>query len=773
MEEKELSTGFDISRLFRRILSNYFWFLFTIPVLVGGAYLYLKYSVPLFQVVSYLQIQPPNEGQSLIGGSPFSSSGQQANNLPDMNGEVFKLQSTALFEQVVDSLRLDIEVSAKGKVKNQPMQVDSLPFVITTKRTNVHQSSEVFDLRLNKSGFELVSSNKKISGIYDKPFVVNGDSVLFQLRDSAAIGQTYTFQLKSKKEKAAEILGRFTVGPVPKGGSGMLQLTLKDEITSRAKMIIEVLIDKYDGANQDFKTKSLKSEMAFLDNRLNAVARELETQENTVRDFKASNKINNVSASADQLLTSLTDIDKQKNDNKYKETLLSNIENYIRNRPDEKIQVAGVQDGELLGLVSAYNGKLTERASVLAYGAAQDLRLPPINTKIEDLKRSIENRINSLREELGTSNSYLAERERSTNSRFVTLPEKEKNYIEVNRLLNVKQTLYVFLLQRKEDKNIEFASSGFGGSRIVDWKFSNMREPRPLFIYAGALGAAILLPLLIIVIAFISNRKIDSFEDIYKSTAMPVAGEISYLPKNKENIVITEDNVSAVAEQFRTLRTNFFYLSKQLANKVVMVTSSISGEGKSFVSLNLGNSIAISGKKIVLLEFDLRNPTLSDKVNLEDKVGIHNYLSGEVSIEEIVNPVEGYPNLYFISAGTPLTPNPGEIILSNKMPTMFEYLRANFDYIILDTPPIEAVSDSLTMSKYVDSTFYIVRHKYSNKSSLTLINQLYKDKKLPNSVLVINGIKAGDGYRNAYGYGYGQKAKIKKKKGFLRIASIF
>jgi capsular exopolysaccharide synthesis family protein len=260
------------------------------------------------------------------------------------------------------------------------------------------------------------------------------------------------------------------------------------------------------------------------------------------------------------------------------------------------------------------------------------------------------------------------------------------------------------------------------------------------------------------------NNRIEAWQDIYKATSLPIAGEIAFEGKNKDGIIITSGNRTPIAEQFRTLRTNISYISQGQPHKVLLVTSSISGEGKSFISLNLANTIAITKKKVVLLEFDLRNPGLSDKLGFDETPGIANYLQEEKTIEEIVMPVPEYENLSFISCGTPLPSNPGEIILTNRMQDMFSYLRKHFDYIIVDTPPIEAVSDALTLGKFADLSFFVVRHKYSLRSSLTLVNQLGEDQKIPHPALIINGIKPGHGFQNVYGYGYGNVGKNGRKK---------
>ncbi|MDF2189648.1 polysaccharide biosynthesis tyrosine autokinase [Paraflavitalea sp. CAU 1676] len=776
MEGNENNSSFDVKRFLTKILKNYLWFIVSIVTFAGAAWAYLRYSVPLYQVATFIQVQQPNDAAAILGGSPFSSNGNaNARNYPDINGEIFKLQSAALIGEVVDSLRLDIAVTTKGKLQDMPVALDQLPFTIDVGRMDPKKQSVTYNLQLTSDSYLFKTDHQQVKGIYGEPLLLGGDTVMLRLRDLAGVKPNKTWQVRflSRTGAIALYTGRLTVGQVPKGGMGMIQLVMRDEIPQRAQKIVNVLINKYDLANYLFKNKALRSEIQWLDNRLATVNEELNTQENYVRNFKANNKINDVSSSANQLLSSLTSIDTKKSDNDYKENLLKLIENNINNNngKEERINVPGLQDGDLIALVGKYNDLVSQKATILEQAAPLDLRLPPINAKIESTKENIVNRISSIRQELATSNNFLAGQERSTTGRFVTLPEKEKDYIQVNRLLNIKQSLYVFLLQKKEDKNIEFASSAITGSRIVDWRVNGVQDPKPSMVYIGAFLAGVLIPAMIILIRFMLNKRIETPAEIYKTTTLPIAGEIAYVGKMENEMVMRPGNVSPVAEQFRTLRTNISYLNQGTPNKVLLITSGVSGEGKSFISLNLANTLAITNKKTVLIEFDLRNPSLAAHLGANTNTGIANFLTGEVELSQIIQPVEGADNLFFISAGLPLPANPGEIILKNEMQSLFEQLRQNFEFIVLDTPPIEAVSDALTLGKWADATFFVLRHKYSLRSSLVRMHRLYEDHKLPRPALIINGIKRGEGFNNVhgYGYGYGDMDKMKRKKQKVRL----
>ncbi len=781
IEELKPKSPFDIKRFFIKFSRSYILIGVLLVVFLGGAYLYHRYSPPLYRVIAYLQIHTAPTASSLIGGSPFSSnpSGSQES-FADLNGEIFKLQSANLIAEVVDSLRLNIALhKGNNSDRNQVSTID-MPVSFDLVKPASESNTGEYQLVLDSSYYTLIGENTRNSYEYGVPVDIEGYKLTLN-KDShqnAPLRGTYQMRILATPSVVAKYQGRIMVGAMSKGGPGMLQVGIEDELPERGKRIVEVLKYKYDYANYVFKNRALQSEIDFLDRRLAAVNEDLESQENYVKNFKAGNQINDVSSSANQLLGSLTQIDQQKYDNEYKENLLDLIKSNINSTdPTEKrINVNGIQDQDLSLLVGKYNDLVGQKADLLTFAAPKDLRIPQLDVKLQETKNAIRSRVASLERELAASNSFLNKQQQTTSKRFSTLPAKEKDYIQVNRLLNIKQTLYIFLLQKKEDKNIEFASSGLADSRLVDWKISNVQNPKPPVLFAGAGFAALLVSALIVLLKMLLSKKIETSDEIYRNTNLHVIGEVAHAGNSAESLLVKKDDASPITEQFRTLRTNLFYLTHELRSKVCMVTSAVSGEGKSFVALNLASALAISNKKTIILEFDLRYPGILPDEENAHKPGLTDFLAGEVDIEELVHPVVGAENLYFMSAGKMAIHNAGELILSDKMRFLFEYLKKKFEFIIVDTPPVEAVSDAISIGAWADLTLYVVRHKYSSRRSIELINKLSEDSKLPRPVLVVNGIHSDGEFQNVHGYGYGysnakgyNKRKA-RKTGHLKIA---
>jgi capsular exopolysaccharide synthesis family protein len=769
-EPEESKGGFDAKRLFAKLVKSYYWLILSAGVCLAAAFLYIRYTTPLYQVSTYIEVQSASDVKSnILGGSAFGQ-GQAAaaTAAPDLNGEIFKLESAALIEKIVDSLHLDIEVMTKGRVLDKQLHLDSLPFTIHVNRWDIDEKTPVYKLLVSENSYKLQLEKEQVKGLYNVPLVFKHDTITIAPKPYMAIQKgAYLLRFTGRDGAVAKYASRVSASAVPKGGMAMLQVTVKDEIPERAKQIVEVLLANYDEANFEFKSKALRTEIEFLENRLNTVSNELATQANKVKDFKATNKVNDVPTSANQILGNLVTLDTKKSENQLKENLLSQVETNILQSGQEQIipNVTALADPGLSVFVDGYNKLVLRKKEILDRGTPQDIRLPEINSALANAKSSILSSLNSIRQQLRTSNAFIASQEQNANGRFQGMTEKEKDLNQTNRVLGVKDQLYTFLQQKIEDKKMEYASAGIAGTRIVDWNVSRSVNPKPYMVYAIAFMLGIMIPVLVVVLQFMMNKKIETREDVQSVTALPIAGEI-ILDDSKADLVIAEETVSPIAEQFRTLRTNISYMGYGPEQKVLMVTSSVSGEGKSFVSLNLASSLAISSKKVALLEFDLRNPSLSERLGFKKSAGITNYLRGEMQIDEVIQSVPEIENLSFLSAGAPLPLNPGEIILNPRMKSLFDYLKAHYDYIVMDTPPVEAVSDALSLGKLADLTFFVLRHKFTVRPSIALINQLHEDQKLPHISLIINGIKPGYGFQHVYGYGYeyGQMGKSKKKK---------
>ncbi len=778
--DEEKKVGFDVKRYLSKLIKNFYWFLISIPLFVAAAYFYVRHTIPVYEVTTNVLIKQPTENANKLGSAFGAAGGSMAvaQESSDVNNEIFKLKSASVVGAVADSFKLDTKLYKKGNDQDQPLDVNSFPIDIRIRKSN-HAATvpPVYQLILHTDNYELKSKTINAKGAYNQPLVLNKDTILLRIKDNAvrpANGE-YVLSFISRQAAIVNYLGGLTISPVSKGGMGLLQIMVKDEIPERAKASIGVLVSTYDIQNLDYNNQALRKEMEFLRDRLTSAGAELEQQEKMVSNFKAGNQIYDVSTSANQLLGSLPTIDTKKSDNMLKQDMLSLVESNIKaadGREEIIPNTTGLQDPQMADNINKYNQLVMLKRRVLENGTAEDPRLGSINSQMLELRNNVLRNTQNIRNEIKVNENSLATQEQTINNRFTGIPTKEKKLVELNRLLNIKESIYTFLLQKKEDKEIELASTQVANSIIIDDGLDSVDQyPKAINIYGIGFGTGALLPALVMFIIVFLNKRVQTRQDIESLTTLPIAGEISDIQVNDNQLVVTTNNVSSEAEQFRTLRTNIYYLTPGLQRKTLLITSGKSGEGKSFVSANLANTMAIANKKVVLLEFDLRTIGLSEKMGVSKTIGLANYLIGEVAIEDIVQPTPNSENLFFISSGYPLAPNPGELILSDRMEDLFEFLKANFDAIVIDTPPVGPVSDALTLAKWADISFFVIRHKETLLTTLKLVNKLSDEQKLPHVKIIINGIKDNKdfNYGNNYGYGYGYEynAKQKKKKRFM------
>lgn len=765
--EEESSKGFDFKRYLAKLGKNWYWFILATGLFIGGAFAYLYYTPTTYNISAYVLVKKPSN--NMLGGSAFGSNTQEQ--WLDLNSEIFKFKSGSLIRKVVDSLKLTTQIKTDNNGRKQIVLLDSIPFQFKVIRAMPEMSSPVYKLTLLNSTYNIEAEDKNYSGIYNRPLTIGSDTILIQAKNGITIPakSKYEIELFGIGQTVSKYTSRVDVAPVPKGGEGLLQITVRDEVPEIAKKFIPVMVYNYDIANLDHNNQALRKEMDFVNERLASVSEELDAQAKLVRDFKAGNQVFDVASSANQLLGSLPQIDARKTENLLRQDLVNLVESNIRSyNGNEEIvpNSSGLNDPVLGSQISTYNQLVLQKRSILDKGTPQDPRLDPINGQLNELRTNILKNVRNIKNEIRANNNSLSSQERSITGRFSTMPNKEKEMIDLNRVLGIKQSLYTFLLQKKEDKQLQLASAEVEESRIVDAPKNVSQYPQKSLFYLIALAAGILLPALIILARVLFNNKIETRQDVEGLTKVPIAGEIGDARKKHKELVVTADNNSPEAEHFRTLRTNISYLTRGIAHKTLLVTSSKSEEGKSFISLNLANSIAIGGKKVVLLEFDLRNPGISDKMKLGNTKGLANYLDDELELSGVIQQMDSSENLHFISSGYPLPSNPGEIILSDKMQTLFANLKENYDVIIIDTPPVGPVSDALALGKWADISFFVVRHKYTLRTTLKLVNKLNEDKKLPRLTLIINGIIDNKefNYGNDFAYGYGYQADEKKKK---------
>ena len=558
-----------------------------------------------------------------------------------------------------------------------------------------------------------------------------------------------------------------TYEPISKQSS-ILALTYQDALPDRGVNILTNLLSLYGSTTVDYKSRMSENTLRFLNDRLKIISGELGGIEKNLQSFKTSNEIVDLSTQGTVLLSQLQTTDTKISDLDVQMDVLNNIEKYVerRNNTDNQIPATlGVMDPVLNDLLNQLFQAEFELQKIKQTSGIKNPKIDVLQETIDKLKPSIIISINNLKSGIKVSRMRLQSDNDKLNSVLNKMPKKERQLLDISRQQGIKNGIYTFLLQKKEEAAIS-AASIVDNYRILDKpEEGGVVKPEALRVYVLYILSAFALASLYIYIKEFSSTKLKFRSQIESRTQVPILAEIAYQPnKNKSPIVVEEGKRSLIAEEFRELRTNLNYITfnTKEASKVILITSSIPSEGKSFVAINTSISLCLSGKKVVLLEFDLRKPKISKELGINRKVGLSSFLIGKATANEIVQPHPNISNFYITPSG-PIPPNPAELISSPRLPELMDYLRQNFDYIFIDSPPTGSVTDAKILAKVADVTLYIMRQNYTHSSFLELLKNVHQRNILPNLNIVFNGIrtkkipgyKYGGGYHYGYGHGYG------------------
>jgi len=573
-----------------------------------------------------------------------------------------------------------------------------------------------------------------------------------------SIGRTISVKFNDIRKLGNSYSSVISVTPVNKTAS-VLTLSLVDPVPDKGIDIINKLIDVYNREEVEDKNLIASNTILFIDGRLKYLVRELSDVERDVERYKKKNEVTNVSSEAQDYLQNASDYTKRLADYDIQINVLESLEAYLH-RPGRQYDLVpsnlSAQDVTLTSLIGKFNELQLERKRLLTAVQPESPIVAGLNEQISALRINILENLRNIKNEFVITKGKLKESSSSYESRIQNIPSIERDLLEIQRQKSIKEGLYTYLLQKREESAISLAST-VSNSRIIDKAMAGDTpvKPQGQLIYLVAFVFGLGLPVAIIYIRDLLNDKVMCVDEVKGITGMPILGEIAHA-QNEQTLVITQKSRSPISEMFRLIRSNLEFASIDNKNRVILVTSSMSGEGKTFFCLNLGASLALTGKRTILLEFDIRKAKLLRGLGIDEtKNGIVDYLvSEELGPLDLIQSVPEVENLFVIGAG-PVPPNPGEMLLSKKISNLITTLESMFDYIIIDTSPVGLVADTFSLTKYSDMSIYMVRYNYTQKNQLGIIRDIYESKKLRNPFLVLNDAKRENTYGYGYGYGYG------------------
>lgn len=719
------------------------------------AYLILRYSTPLYVSTGALIIQDERNPRRGDEFEELFSSGSAKN----IQSEIEYIRSRPLMDRVVKELNLNFSYYAVGKIKElnvykaSPIVVEALELV---------DSSATFTLKLdfaNDNAFRVNGEGTPLL-TYGQTFK-NPYGVFRVMRHALGpVGSEYRVTWKPTSAVSGGFISHLLVAPRSQG-TGILTLSLESDNPQLAADVINQLMIEYQEATVEDKNATTRQTLEFIDGRLRVISAELDSVTSHLLAYQRANNLIDLESQSSSYFTQLQETDKELSLQQLQLEMARSIEAYLSDKRNDFTttpSTLGLTDNTLSTLISAYNvAQLSRKELVDANVPRTNPRVQQAEEQIEKLRQKILENLRVIRNNYGGSIADLRRKNLQVEGQIRSLPAKQQNLIEIKREQESKLAVYNLLQQKREESAISLAAT-ISDTKVLDQAVANYNPVKPnrrnIQMIAIVVGLAI--PALVIFVLEVTNDRVNSRADIERLTGATILGEVGH-SFGKETLVVEANNRGIVSEQFRIIRSNLQYILNNIHKPVILVTSSFSGEGKSFISTNIGAVMALANKRTIVLEFDIRKPKILSQLGMPKKPGLINFLLGKAALPDLPIPVEGHENLFVLACG-PVPPNPAELLLDAKMDDLFTYLRQQFDVVIIDTAPVGMVSDAMTLSKFANATLYIVRQGYTHKKQVGLIDEFYHQNKLPKVSLILNDVKIRTGY-GYYGYGrYGYGA---------------
>lgn len=730
------------------------WFVLSVGLALAGAYVYLLYKQPIYRIQASLLLQDEKRGNA------------QTNPLKELEvyapkkvveNELEVLKSSALMSQVVSTLHLDTRYYRETSFGKREIYTESPVWMLVEsaspalyKKPLALRFPTAQTVQINAQTYPL---NQRIGTPYGwlriltrRPLRSKTEPVLVQAMPPAAAVGMY--------------IGNLKVEPTSKT-STVIRLTLEDAVPQKGEAILNSLINAYNQAAVTDKNKVAANTIQFVEKRLRIVSGELAAVEKNVEQYKSTKGITDLSAQAQSFLQTTQQNDAQLNQVNIQLAALNDLQEFIATQSDKRGSTpatVGLNDPVLLAEINKLSQLELRRDELKQTASEENPMVQTIDSQIKATNNNIGQNISSMKAMLTSSKEeYIAKNEK-VESVIRTIPQQERALMDITRQQTIKNNLYTYLLQKREEMAVAFAAS-VADSRILDAAQSSGGPVKPVGIVIYALFGLVglLVPTAAVAARSMLNTRVTRRADVESVTQVPILGEVMN-KRHRDILVVAPQQRSVIAEQIRSIRTNIQIWNEETDQKqVLLFTSSMSGEGKSFVSLNLGASLALTGQPTVILEMDMRMPRLHQLFKIDNSVGLSSYLSGQATLADILKPVPGHPNYFIIPSG-PLPFDPSELLSGSNVKQLIELLRTQFRYILLDAPPIGIVTDAQIIAPYADATLFVIRHGVTPKHNLKLLDTLHRNQRFRNLSIILNAVGGGEAYhfndrmKNSYSY---------------------
>jgi tyrosine-protein kinase Etk/Wzc len=789
ISEENQEEDFDLRDTLDRYISQWQWFVLAACLALSLAFIYLRYSTPLYQASSTILVKDEKKGGMLSELSAFADMGIGGGMKSNLDNEIEILKSRTLVERTVQELGLNIVIVQKGNVvsrelyKSAPIEVNFIntkPAFFTKTMLLEFEAlgAATFTLKAEvATGEKMPLLNPKKEFRYGEVIATReGDLIVTKSSNTSNTNNTFNTEDKALRIRVnplenvvASYMGRLKVNPVSKTSS-VVEISITDAVTKRAEVFLDNLIRIYNADAAADKSYISENTSKFVAERLLLITQELDGVEKDVESFKTSNKLTDIETEAKLFIEGSSEYNKKRVEMEIQLNMVSSMLDFMKKSTNADLMPTNIISGsDASGLMDSYNQLVLERNRILKSATPENPAVIKLEEQIASLKSNIAESLRRLQANLNIQKRDLRSQEGLLDSKIGEIPGQERQFRVIARQQKVKEELYLYLLQKREETAISMAATA-PNARVIDAaKAAKVPvSPKKNIIYLAALLLGLLIPFGIIYIMNLLDTKVKSRFDLSKKFDIPFLGDIptSITP----NEIIDATSRTGTAEALRIVKTNLDFMLGQVPEgdaKTIFMTSTVPGEGKTFLSVNLAGTMALSKKKVLLMGMDVRNPKLNEYIALPNTSGLTDYLSSnKAPIGDYIFKSDNFDNLYVLPAGA-IPPNPTELLMSKKVGELFAQFKQEYDYIIVDMAPVSLVSDTLMLAQYADATVYVVRAHFLDKRMLHIPKTLYQEKKLKNMAVLLNDIQLNKSY--GYGYGYGYGIKVEEKPWYQKI----
>ncbi|MCZ2845019.1 MAG: polysaccharide biosynthesis tyrosine autokinase [Candidatus Bathyarchaeota archaeon] len=781
----------DLREALKTYLSRWPLFVAGILVCLTGAFLYLRYATPTYNTLTTIIIKEEEKGALSSELSAFADMGMLGGmGSGSIENELGILKSKRLMTNVVKELDLNVRYFQEGTVRttelyeNRPFNIQILAFDRERFEKIEEPESFYFEI-LSDSSFVVTSENsgfrkqmdfgEAFSLPYAEISVTPNFNMLSELSESFEKGKI-SVQFNSIDAIAVGYREKLQVNLTDKNSS-LIELSLEDPVKDKAQHLLDQLVRQYNSEAIEDKNLVSMNTANFIEDRLEIITRELDSVETGKEQFKKENKLTDIEAESELFIENASDFRNRQLETETQLELARTMIDYLKSDEGDGLLPSnlGFKEEGVVSIIQSYNQLVLERDRILAGSTDRNPVIVNLNNQISQIRANVLQSLKNLLTSLQIAQKDLNSQEARIDAQISKVPSKEKQFRNIERQQNIKEALYLYLLQKREETSLSLAVTA-PKAKIVDAAYSSKIPvyPKPKIVLLAALLLGLLVPFLFIYLKQLLNNKIQERGDIEDITReIPIVGEIPSIGKNDSEMVLENDR-TVLGESFRILHTNLQYLlanySEKPTGNSICVTSTVKGEGKTFVSYNFALTLANTGKKVILVGADLRNPQLQRfESDARQYRGVSDYLvSNELKLDELITGSEFHSNLDILASGS-IPPNPSELWRSKKTPHLFAELERLYDYVIVDTAPSLLVTDTFLINHYADLTLYVSRAGYTEKKLINFAVDSRNEGKLKNLSFVLNDVKSANfGYGNKYGYAYGEETtgfweKVKNK----------